>query len=355
MKKVKDYIFGLFGGMSHDIGIDLGTANTLVHVKDHGIVIDEPSVVALNTKTGRVVAVGAEAKHMLGRNPHHIEVIRPLVEGVISDFEITEEMLRYLITKAQSLTHQNTLFRPRVVVGVPSGITSVERRAVIDAARSAGAKEVYIVEEPMAAAIGVGMPVHEPVGSMVVDIGGGTTDMAIISLGGVVQAKSLKIAGDHFSQNIKEYIRDHYQLLIGDKTTEEVKVNLSILEGKEDDKIMHIRGRDAASGLPREIAITSNDVAEAIHHGVMILIDGAKEVLELAPPEIVADVMRRGMMLVGGGANIVNLDKIMGDHLKIPVHVAEDPLSAVVRGAAIMLEDIDAYKPVLMQDEYETL
>jgi len=342
-----------FNKWSNDIGIDLGTANTLVYVLGHGIIIDEPSVVALNRKTSRAVAVGLEAKKMLGRNPGHIEVVRPLVDGVISDFEVTEEMLYYLINKAERLIKSRFRIRPRVVVGVPSGISNVEVRAVIDASKSGGAREVYIVEEPMAAAIGIGLPVNDPVGSMVIDIGGGTTDIAVISLGGVVKSKNVKIAGDHLNRDIINSIRREFKILIGEKTAEDMKIRLSSVKATDDRFEMNIRGRDLVTGLPREIIVTDIDVREAILPSVMQLIDAVKEILELTPPEIVSDVMRRGVYLTGGGALIRGLDRVIQEEMNIPVFVADDPLSAVARGAGRILEDLDLYAPVLMHENDE--
>ncbi len=330
---------------SNDIGIDLGTANTLVYLRGHGIVINEPSVVALNTKTDRIVAIGNEAKQMLGRTPGHIKAVRPLVDGVISDFEVTEEMLAYFINKAEKISKK--FFRPRVVVGVPSGVTNVEARAVYDAARSAGAREVHIVEEPMAAAVGIRLPIKEPVGSMILDIGGGTTDIAIISLGGIVRSKNLKIAGDRFNSDIATYLRDELKLLIGEKTSENVKIAIgSVVSGNPVET--HIRGRDLVSGLPREVIVTDADIREAISASVANLIDGIKEILETTPPEILADVMNRGMYLVGGGALFQGLDTLLESVIKIPIYIAEDPLTAVVRGTGIILEDMAYYKEIFV-------
>lgn len=334
-----------YNKLSNDIGIDLGTANTLVYLKGHGIVINEPSVVAVNQKTGQIVAVGAAAKQMLGRTPGHIKAIRPLVDGVISDFEVTEEMLAYLIGKAEKISKK--FFRPRVVVGVPSGVTNVEIRAVYDAAKSAGAREVYIIEEPMAAAIGIRMPIKEPVGSMIVDIGGGTTDVAVISLGGIVRSKNLKIAGDKFNNDIISYLRDEFKLLIGEKTAEQVKVTIgSVIEGTFMEA--QVRGRDLMSGLPREVIVTDADVREAIGASINNLIDGIKEVLEATPPEILSDIMHRGIVLSGGGALIKGLDTLLETVIKIPIYVAEDPLSAVARGTGVVLDDLYYYKEVLV-------
>lgn len=334
-----------YNKLSNDIGIDLGTANTLVYLKGHGIVINEPSVVAVNQKTGQIVAVGAAAKQMLGRTPGHIKAIRPLVDGVISDFEVTEEMLAYLIGKAEKISKK--FFRPRVVVGVPSGVTNVEIRAVYDAAKSAGAREVYIIEEPMAAAIGIRMPIKEPIGSMIVDIGGGTTDVAVISLGGIVRSKNLKIAGDKFNNDIISYLRDEFKLLIGEKTAEQVKVTIgSVIEGTFMEA--QVRGRDLMSGLPREVIVTDADIREAIGASINNLIDGIKEVLETTPPEILSDIMHRGIVLSGGGALIKGLDTLLETVIKIPIYVAEDPLSAVARGTGIILDNLYYYKEVLV-------
>lgn len=335
---------------SNDIGIDLGTANTLVYVRGHGVVITEPSVVALNTKTGRIVAVGGEAKQMLGRTPAHIKAVRPLVDGVISDFEVTEEMLAYLIGKAEKISPK--YFRPRVVIGVPTGVTSVETRAVYDAAKSAGAREVYIVEEPMAAAIGIKMPIKDPVGSMIIDIGGGTTDIAVISLGGIVRSSSLTIAGDRLNSDIMTYLRDEFKILIGEKTAEQIKIAIgSVLEG--DPREIPVRGRDLVTGLPREVIITDSDVREAIAVSITNLIDGIREVLETTPPEVLSDVMQRGIVLTGGGALIRGLAPLLETILKIPVRSAVDPLTAVVRGTGIILDDIPFYSEVLINNNNE--
>lgn len=340
----------LYRNFSNDIGIDLGTANTLVHVKGQGVVINEPSVVALNTKTNRVVAVGSEAREMLGRNPGHIKVVRPLVDGVISDFDVTEEMLAYLIRKAESKSKK--FFRPRVIVGVPSGITNVEHRAVYDAAHNAGAREVYIIEEPMAAAVGLGLPVLDPIGSMVIDIGGGTTDIAVISLSGVVQSKNLKIAGDKLNQDIINYLRDEFKILVGEKTAEEIKIKIGVINDHEQME-SEVRGRDIITGLPRQIMINNHDIREAIGESISILIEGVKEVLEKTPPEIVSDVMQRGISLVGGGAMIGGLDELLQHELEIPVTVGEEPLYSVVIGTGLVLDRIEDYKEVLIHEDDE--
>lgn len=341
----------LLGFTGADIGIDLGTANTLVYLRDHGIIIDEPSVVAVNQKTGRVVAVGNDAKQMLGRTPQHIVAIRPLVGGVISDFEITEELLAHFINKAQKLSKKQG--RPRVVVGVPTLITNVETRAVRDAAINAGAKEVYIVEEPMAAAIGIRLPVTEPVGSMIIDIGGGTTDIAVISLSGIVNAKNLKIAGDRFNSDISSYIRDEFKILIGERTAEEVKIKISTATRPKDAKEAAIRGRDLLTGLPREVIVTDADLREALAPSLSALVEATKEVLETAPPEILADIMHRGIVIAGGGALIYGLPELLSAALKIPVVTADDPLTAVARGTGIIIENLDMYREVLIEHDNE--
>lgn len=333
---------------SNDIGIDLGTANTLVYLKGHGIVINEPSVVVVNQKTGQIVAIGAEAKQMLGRTPGHVRAIRPVVDGVISDFEVTEEMLAYLIGKAEKMSKK--FIRPRVVVGVPTGITNVEIRAVEDAARSAGAREVYIVEEPMAAAIGIRMPVKDAIGSVIVDIGGGTTDVAVISLSGVVRSKNLKIAGDLLNSNIMNYMKDEFKLLIGERTSEAVKIAIgNALEGEPMEA--EVRGRDLVTGLPRQVIVTDSDIREAILPSILSLVDGVKEVLETTPPEILSDIMHRGLILSGGGALIRGLDTLLQNTLKIPIYIAEDPLTAVARGTGVILDDFDDYKEVLLNTD----
>ena len=342
-KKINKYL-------SNDIGIDLGTANTLVYLAGKGIVINEPSVVALNQKTGRVVAVGAQAKEMLGRTPPHIVAVRPLVDGVISDFEVTEEMIAYLVKKAEELSPK--LLGPRVVVGVPSGVTNVEIRAVRDATRNAGAREVHIVEEPMAGAIGIRLPINEPVGSMVIDIGGGTSDIAVISLGGIVRSKNLRIAGDKLNNDIISYIRGEFKILIGEKTAESIKISVGAVVPGENLEAS-IKGRDLITGLPREVILTDSDVREAMSGSIEALVEATKEVLETTPPEILADIMQRGIYLFGGGALIKGLDVLLRSYLKIPVIIANDPLTAVARGAGIILENMETYKDVLIQKEDE--
>jgi len=349
MPSFKEYKEKLFSRFSNDIGIDLGTANTLVYVRGKGIVVNEPSVVAVNQKTGQVVAVGAAAKDMLGRTPAHIIAVRPLVDGVISDFEVTEEMLSYLMKRANEYLPKKFL-GPRVVVGVPSGVTNVEVRAVRDATKNAGAREVYIVEQPMAGAIGIRLPVHDPVGSMVIDIGGGTTDIAVISLGGIVRSKNLKIAGDKLNNDIISYIRNEFKILIGETTAETVKIEVGIVMPRESVETT-IRGRDLITGLPREVVITDSDIREAMAQSIDSIVDGARAILETTPPEILSDIMKRGIHLVGGGALIKGLDDLLRETLNIPVTVAEDPLTAIARGAGVILEDLDKYRNVLLESE----
>lgn len=344
-------IQGFINKFSNSIGVDLGTANTLVTVLGHGIVIDEPSIVALNTKTGRVVAVGNDAKIMLGKNPHHIRVVRPLVDGVISDYEVTEEMLSYFIKKAEEISPK--MFRPRVVVGIPSNITNVEHRAAYDASISAGARQVFIVEEPMAAAIGARLPIFEATGSMVIDIGGGTTDIAVVSLGGMLRSKKITIAGDQFNSDIIDYVRDTYKLLIGEKTAEDIKIALASALPLETPITKVVRGRDVITGLPREIILRDADIRLALAASVAVLVEGTKEVLEHTPPEVVSDIMNRGIVMTGGGALIRGLPELIGEQTGILVSVPEDPLTAVVRGTGMILQDMDRYQDVFVKDEYE--
>jgi rod shape-determining protein MreB len=335
--------------LSNDVGIDLGTANTLVYLRGKGIVVTEPSVVAVNQKTGQVVAVGESAKAMLGRTPGHLLAVRPLVDGVISDFEATEEMLAYLINRAQGVSKK--MLGPRVVVGVPSGITNVEMRAVKDATMSAGAREVHIVEEPVAAALGIRLPIREAVGSMLVDIGGGTTDIAVLSLGGIVRAKNLRIAGDKLNQDIIGYVRSEFKILIGEKTAEAVKMAIgSVSEGAGRGEAL-VRGRDLITGLPREVIITDQDIREAISQSIDTLIESVREVLETTPPEILSDIMRSGIVLTGGGALLGGLDQLLAQWLKVPVVVADDPLTAVARGTGVILENLEQNRDVLIEHE----
>jgi rod shape-determining protein MreB len=342
----------VFSSFTKDIGIDLGTANTLVYVKGRGIIINEPSVVAVNQKTGQILAIGNEAKRMVGRTPAHIVATRPLVEGVISDFEVTEQMLRYFIKKAYEKSWA-VMPRPRVVVGIPSGGTEVEKRAVEDATRSAGAREVYLVEEPMAAAIGARLPVQEPLGNMIVDIGGGTTEVAVISLGGIVVCKSLRIAGDKLNEDIIQYARDEFKLLIGEKTAEDLKIAIGSAYHLDDKLEFLLKGRDLVSGLPREIAVDDSQIRQALNRSIKILVRAIKDTVEDTPPELITDLMERGIILAGGGALLREIDTLIEEETKIPVKIAEDPLTAVVRGCGVVLEDVEALREVLISTQYE--
>lgn len=335
--------------VSNDIGIDLGTTNTLVYLKGKGIVVTEPSVVAVNQKTAQVVAVGSAARQMLGRTPAHLAAVKPLVEGVVSDFEATEEMLAYLIDRAQGM--QKKLLGPRVVVGVPSGITNVETRAVKDAAQNAGAREVHIVEEPIAAALGIRLPIREAVGSMLVDIGGGNTDIAVLSLGGIVRSKNVRIAGEKLNQDIIAYVRSEFKILIGDKTAEAVKMAIGSVSEGAGHLEAAVRGRDLITGLPREVILTDSDVREAISQSIDTLIESVREVLETTPPEILSDIMRSGITLTGGGALLKGLDELLSEWLKVPVWVAEDPLTAVARGTGVILENLELHRDMLSEHD----
>ncbi len=337
----------IFGYFSHDIGIDLGTANTLVYVKGKGIVINEPSVVAINKKTGRILAIGKEAKKMVGKTPAHIVATRPLVDGVVSDFEVTEQMLKYFIEKVHK---ESFAFfpRPRVVIGVPSGVTEVEKKAVIDASISAGAREAYLIEEPMAAAIGVRLPIQDASGNMIVDIGGGTTEVAVISLGGIVASRSLRIAGDELNENIIQFARDEANLLLGEKTAENIKISIGSAYPLEEKMEMAMRGRDLVTGLPKEVIVNDEQVRIALSRSIKILVDNIKATIEETPPELIADIMTSGIVLVGGGGILRGLDKLISEQTKMPVRIADDPLTAVARGAGIVLEDIEKLREVLL-------
>ncbi len=331
VKKFFNYILGLF---SNDIGIDLGTATTLVFVKGEGVVLCEPSVVAIEKDTNRVMAVGEEAKKMLGRTPGNIVAIRPLKDGVISDFEITEAMLTYFKKKAQ---RRRFAISPAMVIAIPSGITAVEKRAVRDSAERAGARSVDLIEEPKAAAIGVGLPVAEAAGNMIIDVGGGTTEFAVISLGGLVYAKSIRIAGDEMDAAIIEYLRKTYNLMIGERTAEEIKIRIGSAYPLEEELSMDVRGRDLISGLPKTISITSVEVREALHDPVQAIVDASKSTLEHTPPELAADLIDRGIVMAGGGSLLRGLDKRIAEETGLPVHIADDPLTAVVLGTGQML------------------
>lgn len=334
---------------SSDIGIDLGTGNTLVYVRGRGIVINEPSVVAVNEKTGQVVAVGNAAKAMLGKTPPHVRAVRPLSHGVISDFEVTQELLTYLIHKAQA--GSTKLFGPRVVVGVPTGVTNVESRAVRDAALTAGAREVFIVEEPMAGAIGSKLPVNEAIGTMVLDIGAGTTDIAVHALSGTVSSKSTQVAGDRFNDNIIEYVRSEFQLAIGERTAEETKIAIGAVLPLEEELTRPVRGRDLATGLPREVLLTDSHVRDALAPSLDSLMESMKDVIEHTPPELLSDVLERGVTVFGGGALLRGLPQLLSKMLGVPVHVADEPLTAVVRGAGVITEDPNRWGDIFMHEE----
>lgn len=330
----------MFGLGQKDVGIDLGTANTLVFVKGKGIVLREPSVVAKNTKTGDIVAVGNDAKNMIGRTPGSIVAIRPMKEGVIADFDITTAMIQYYLKQALKNSGSNWK-KSNVMICVPYGITSVEQRAVIDAARQAGAKEAFTIEEPFAAAIGADLPVWDPTGSMVVDIGGGTTEVAVISLGGIVTSESVRIAGDAMDQSIISYIRKTYNLTIGERTAEQVKIEIGTARVDDIDETMDIRGRDLVTGLPKTITISASEISESLREAIAAIIDGVKKTLEKTPPELSADVMERGIVLTGGGALLKNIDKVISDETNMPVFIAENPLDCVAMGTGKALDHID--------------
>jgi len=334
---------------ARDVGIDLGTANTLVHLKGKGIIIREPSVVAIQRDNGQVLAVGDEAKQMIGRTPGNIVAIRPMKDGVIADFDVTQSMLRYFILKA--LKTKSPLVRPRVVVSIPSGVTAVEERAVREAALQAGAKEAYLIEEPMAAAIGAGLPVSEPTGNMIVDIGGGTTEVAIISLGGIVAIKSIRVAGDEMDDAIVYHIKRAYNLAIGERTAEEIKIEIGAAYLEDDGsrgKMMEVRGRDLVTGLPKTINVTASEIHSALAEPVANIIDAIKVCLEKAPPELASDIMDRGIMMAGGGSLLTGLDRLVSLETGMPVHLAEEPLSAVVMGTGRVLENVNVLRRVLI-------
>jgi rod shape-determining protein MreB len=344
---------GIFGKFSRDLGIDLGTANTLVYCKDKGIIINEPSVVALNTRTGQIVAVGHAAKEMVGKTPTHITTVKPLVSGIISDFEVTEKMLKYFIEKAHK-DNFSILPRPRVVIGVPLDLTEVERKAVEDAALNAGAREVYLVEEPMAAAIGARLPISEPVGNMVVDIGGGTTEIAVISLSGVVTWKSLPIAGDEFNKNIVLFARENFNLYLGERVAENIKMRIGSATQLDEALTMEMRGRDMVTGLPKEIIVGDAQIRDALARSVRTIVENIKAALEITPPELVADIYERGIVLTGGGALLKGLDRVISRAAEIPVRVADDPLTCVVRGTGILIDNMDLLRTIALPSSQET-
>lgn len=345
---ILDRIWGYF---SHDVGVDLGTANTLVYVRDKGIVINEPSVVAINQKTKQILAIGNEARKMVGRTPAHIVAIRPLVDGVVSDFEVTEQMLKYFIDKIHR--EKFSLFsRPRVVIGIPYGVTEVERRAAEEAALNAGAREVFLIEEPVAAAIGARLPIQEAAGNMIVDIGGGTTEVAVISMGGIVASRSLRIAGDEMNQDIIDFAREKFNLLLGERTAEEIKIQAGSATGLKENITLPMRGRDLVTGLPKEIIINDEQVRIAISRSVKQIIEAVRITMEETPPELVADIMEKGIVLCGGGALLRGLDKLLAETTQTSVHIADDPLTTVVRGAGQVLEDLENLKNVLLPAQF---
>ncbi len=330
--------------LGRDLAIDLGTANTLIYVRGHGVVLDEPSVVAINANDGRPVAVGMEAKRMMGRTPNHIKAIRPLKDGVIADFEVCEKMLRYFIQKV----HASKWSKPRMVICVPSGITGVEQRAVQDAAEYAGArKPVHIIEEPMAAAIGADLPVHEPSGNMIVDIGGGTTEVAVISLGGIVTAQSVRVAGDELDDAVMQYVKKEFSLAIGDRTAEEIKIQMGSAWPMEEELTADIRGRDLISGLPRTVAITTEHIREAVAEPISAFVDAVKTTLDKTPPELAADIMEDGITITGGGALLGGLEERLSHETGMPIRIANEPLHSVVIGSGRALENIDAMRGLM--------
>ncbi len=336
---------GMLSRFSRDLGVDLGTANTLVYVRHEGIVLREPSVVAKRVDGGEILAVGDEAKKMIGRTPGDIVATRPMRDGVIADFDTTAAMLSYFIKR---VLKGRSLLRPRVVVGIPSGVTEVEKRAVIDATLQAGAREAYLIEEPMAAAIGAGLPVSEPVGSMVVDIGGGTTEVAVIALGGIVTARSIRVAGDEMDEAIIQYSRKAYNLLIGERTAEDIKIKIGSAYPQKDEQTIEVRGRDLVSGLPRTVRMTSTQVREAMAEPIATVVEAVKMTLERTPPELAADIVDRGIVMAGGGSLLRGLDKLLSEETGMPVTLTDDPLSAVVLGTGKALEEIETLKKVLI-------
>ena len=340
---VFDWLFGMF---SNDLAIDLGTANTLIYVKGKGIILSEPSVVAIKKGTNQVLKVGKEAKEMLGRTPGSIVAIRPIKDGVIADFDVTEQMIRAFILKSHN---RKALVRPRVIVGVPSGITQVEKRAIRDSCDQAGAREVYLIEEPMAAAIGAGLPVQEPSGSMIVDIGGGTTEVAVISLSGIVYSQSVRIAGDEMDEAIMQYLKRKYNLLIGERTSENVKIQIGSAHPFDEPRKMDIKGRDLVDGIPKTLSVVDSDIREALHDTVYAIVDAVKTALERTPPELSADIAEKGIVLAGGGALLHGLDTLISLETHLKVRVADDPLSCVVLGTGKVLDELDLLKMVCLE------
>ena len=337
---------GLVGMFSNDLAIDLGTANTLIYVKGKGIILSEPSVVAIKRGTNQVLKVGKEAKEMLGRTPGSIVAIRPLKDGVIADFDVTEQMIRSFIVK---IHNRKTLVRPRIIVGVPSGITQVEKRAIRDSAEQAGAREVYLIEEPMAAAIGAGLPVQEPSGSMIVDIGGGTTEVAVISLSGIVYSQSVRIAGDEMDEAITQYLKRKYNLLVGERTSENIKIQIGSAYPFTEPRTMEITGRDLTDAIPRALTINDSDIREALHDPIYAIVDAVKTALERTPPELAADIAEKGIVLAGGGSLLHGLDTLIALETHLKVRVADDPLSCVVLGIGKALDELELLKTVRLE------
>ena len=348
LKKAINYVLGLF---SNDMGIDLGTATTLVFVKGEGVVLCEPSVVAIERGTSHVLAVGEEAKRMLGRTPGNIIAIRPMKDGVIADFEITEAMLRYFIKKVH---HRRVLVRPRIVIAIPSGITEVEKRAVKDSAERAGAREVFLIEEPIAAAIGVGLPIQDPIGNMIVDIGGGTTEIAVISLSGTVFSKSIRIGGDEMNEAIIEYLKKTYNLMVGERTSEDIKIKIGSAYPLEEEMSMEVKGRDLVAGLPKTVTITSEEIRESLQEPLRAILECTKMSLERTPPELAADLIDRGIVMAGGGSLLRGLDKLISEETGLPVHIADDPVTAVANGTGRVLSEIQYLKKVTVSVKTET-
>ncbi|OGZ62327.1 MAG: rod shape-determining protein [Candidatus Staskawiczbacteria bacterium RIFCSPHIGHO2_01_FULL_34_27] len=348
-KKIKN----LFSFLSLDMAIDLGTANSLVYVKDKGIIINEPSVVAINNKTGQVLAIGEEAKKMVGRTPSHITATRPLVNGVISDFEVTEQMLKYFIEKAVASSKKKFGFgySPRVIIGIPCGVTEVERKAVRDAAKNVGARTVFLIEEPLASAIGAKLPIQEPGGNFIVDIGGGTSEIAVISLGGIVASKSLRIAGDKLNDDIIQFAQKEYKLLIGERTAEQIKISIGSALPLKEKKEMPMRGRNLVTGLPEEVVVFNDDIQRALDRSVKQIVAAIKTTIEETPPELLSDVMTNGIYLAGGGSLLKGLDVLISRETKMPCKVIDDPMTSVVRGAGMALEDIDQLANLVTKDE----
>lgn len=337
----------LFGAFSHDIGIDLGTANTLVYVRGKGVVINEPSVVAINQKTKQVLAIGQDAQIMVGKTPSHIVAIRPLVDGVVSDFEVTEQMLRHFIDRVHKEGF-SLLPRPRVLIAIPYGVTEVERRAVEEATINAGARQAFLIEEPIAAAIGSKLPIQEATGNMIVDIGGGTTEVAVISMGGIVASRSLRVAGDEMNQDIIDFARDNFNMLLGERTAERIKMEIGSAFPQKDKLERPMRGRDLVTGLPREVMINDEQVRQAISRSVGAIVEAVKATIEETPPELVADIMERGIVLAGGGALLKDLDLLIAQATQTKVFICDDPLTAVARGTGVVLEDLETLESVLL-------